>query len=148
MSNMDLPPESSDSEYSDGDGAEREADRTAVGELASVGQQQIEPGGEANSNHISNEAAAASPSESDNAQEQGDMHVTSVLNTQESDKEASDEDVAAMSTLQQDHALQHMDDWIPAGSHCMPANNNDAKPAALDPGVAQTANVLQSLHIG
>lgn len=148
MSNMDLPPESSDSEYSDEDGAEREADdRTAVDELASVGQQQIEPGRESNNNNISHDAAVAPRSESDNTQEQDGMHVTSVLDTQESDKEASDEDVAAMSMLQQDHALQHMDDWIPASSNYSP-DNNDAKPAAIDPGVAQTANELHSLHLG
>ena len=147
MSNMDLPPSSSDDDdFSEEDGAEGEAhDTAAVSAEPKSPQQHADLGQQAY--HSTHEDVADQP-ESKLSEEAhySDVDVTSVLNTQEVDKEATDKDLASMSSLQQAHARQPMEH--PPCKTNLSEHSTSLPPAVLNASVARSANVIQQLQLG
>ncbi len=142
MSNMDLPPSSSEDEGSEEAGDEADDNADAFAECSHQQQHaatinQPRPSGVA---QIDGEQATSK--HSTDAQ-YGDVDVTPVVDTQEADKEASGEDLALMNTLQQAHAAQDM--HRSASNEAEP--NPNAKPSLVDVSVARSANVLQKLDL-
>jgi len=147
MSNMDLPPSSSDDDdFSEEDGAEEEAhDKAAVSAEPKSPQQHAYLGQQAyQSTH--QDVADQSDSKPSEEAHYGDVDVTSVLNTQEVDKEATDKDLASMSTLQQAHARQRMEH--PPCKATLSEHSSNLPPAVLHASVARSANVIQRLQLG
>lgn len=75
-----------------------------------------------------------------------DVDVTSVLNTQEIDKKATEKDLASMSALQQAHAKQHMD--LPSCKTVLSEHSSSLPPAVLSVSIARSANTIQQLQLG
>ncbi len=143
MSNMDLPPSSSDDDdFSDEDGAEEEAhDKPTVSAEPRSPQQHAYLGQQA-----FQDVADQPESKPSGEAHDSDVDVTSVLNTQEVDKKATDKDLASMSTLQQAHARQPMEH--PPCKTVLSEHGSNLAPAVLSASVARSANVIQQLQLG
>jgi len=143
MSNMDLPPSSSDDDYfSDEDGAEDEAhDEATVSAEPRSPQQHAYLGQQAYQ-----DVADQPESKPSREAHYNDVDVTSVVNTQEVDKKATDKDLESMSTLQQAHARQPMED--PPCKIVLSEHSSNSPPAVLSASVARSANVIQQLQLG
>ncbi|DBA91586.1 TPA: hypothetical protein ACH3X1_003199 [Trebouxia sp. C0004] len=142
MSNMDLPPSSSDDDDFSG---EEEAHDKAVSAEPNSPQQPAHLGQQA---YWSTHQDVADRPESKPSEKAhfSDVDVTSVLNTQEVDKEATDKDLALMSTLQQAHARQPMEHSpckTDMSEHC-----SDLPPAVLSASVTRSTNAIQQLQLG
>ena len=143
MSNMDLPPSSSDDDYfSDEDGAEDEAhDEATVSAEPRSPQQHAYLGQQAYQ-----DAADQPESKPSGEAHHSDVDVTSVDNTQEVDKNATDKDLASMSTLQQVHARQPMEH--PPCKTVLSDHSSNLPPDVLRASVARSASVIQQLQLG
>ncbi len=142
MSNMDLPPSDDDDDYSDNGGAEEEADDKATVSAEPRSPQQHAYLGQQAYQDVADQPESKPSGEG----HYSDVDVTSVVNTQEVDKKATDKDLASMSTLQQVHARQPMED--PPCETILSDHSSNLPPAVLSASVARSANVIQQLQLG
>ncbi len=143
MSNMDLPPSSSDDDYySDNGGAEEEARDEATDSAEPRSPQQHAYLGQQAYQDVADQPESKPSREA----HYNDVDVTSVVNTQEVDKKATDKDLESMSTLQQAHARQPMED--PPCKIVLSEHSSNSPPAVLSASVARSANVIQQLQLG
>lgn len=147
MSNMDLPPSSSDDDdFSDEDSAEEEAHNQATVSAEPRSLQQHTHLGQQAYQNTHQDVADQPDSKPSEEAHYGDVDVTSVLNTQEVDKKATDNDLASMSSLQQAHARQPMEH--PPCKTVLSGHSSDLLPAVLSASVARSAKNIQQLQLG
>lgn len=142
MSNMDLPPSASeDDDFSDEDGAEQEANNEATDSAEPRSPQQHAYLGQQAYQDVADQPESKPSGEAQHS----DVDVTSVVNTQEVDKKATDKDLASMSTLQQAHARQPMED--PPCKTVLSDHSSNLPPDVLSASVARSASVIQQLQL-
>ena len=141
MSNMDLPPSSSDDDdFSDEDSAEEEAHNQATVSAEPRSPQQHTYLGQQAHQSTHQDVADQPDFKPSEEAHYSDVDVTSVVDTQEVDIKATDNDLASLSTLQQAHARQPMEH---PPCKTVSGHSSDLPPAVLSASVARTIQQLQ-----